>query len=117
MSFTDVPETAWYAPYVQLALEKKMIRDANNFRPNDSVTRAEAMKILTQALLVLVKDSTTSTFTDVPENHSLAKYIEAAYFLEIIDGQVRANGTRFFRPNDPINRAEIAKVIVKSFGL
>jgi hypothetical protein len=47
---------------------------------------------------------------------TLAKYVEAVTFLNIFSGQM-SNGQRIFRPNDPITRAEIAKVVVNAFGL
>ncbi len=56
------------------------------------------------------------TFVDVSRTSDLAKYIEAATFLNIFAGQMRMN-QRIFRPEDPITRAEIAKVVVNAFGL
>ncbi len=117
MSFRDVTVEEWYHDYAQIAVDKHMINDANYFRPNDAITRAEATKIVTKVILVLVNDITVSSFVDVPLSHTLAKYIEAAAFLNIVNGQTRADGTRYFRPNDPITRAEIAKVVVRTFGL
>lgn len=49
--FNDVSPSAWYAPYVSLAISKDMIRsDRTSFDPNDTITRAEATKILMVAL-------------------------------------------------------------------
>ncbi len=56
------------------------------------------------------------TFVDVNYNSDLAKYIETAVSLQVASGQMRG-GNRIFRPNDPITRAEIAKVVVNTFGL
>ncbi len=44
--FNDVSTDTWYAKYVSLALSKGMIRSDTRFRPNDSISRAEATKIL-----------------------------------------------------------------------
>ncbi len=93
-----------------------MIQRSNRFRPNDSITRAEASKILTVALGVTISEPTTMTYVDVSRTMSLAKYVEAVTFLNIFSGQIRA-GQRIFRPNDSITRAEIAKVVAKAFGL
>ncbi len=114
--FSDVTTNVWYAPYVSLALSKGMIQSATRFRPNDTITRAEVTKILTLALGVTVAEPTTMTYNDVNSTLSLAKYIEAATFLNIFSGQVVA-GRRIFRPSDPITRAEIAKVVVNTFKL
>lgn len=114
--FSDVATNIWYAPYVSLALSKGMIQSATRFRPNDTITRAEVTKILTLALGVTITEPTSMTYSDVSASLSLAKYIEAATFLNIFSGQVVA-GRRIFRPSDPITRAEIAKVVVNTFKL
>jgi S-layer homology domain len=114
--FNDVSADVWYARYTSLALSKGMIQRTTRFRPNDSITRAEASKILTVALGVTMSEPTTMTYIDVSRTMTLAKYVEAVTFLNIFSGQMR-NGQRIFRPNDPITRAEIAKVVVNAFGL
>lgn len=115
--FNDVSTNTWYAKYVSLALSKGMIRSDTRFRPNDSITRAEATKILMVTLWVNVMDPPIAmTFVDVNYNSDLAKYIETAVSLQVASGQMRG-GNRIFRPNDPITRAEIAKVVVNTFGL
>ena len=116
LPFRDVSIGAWYAKYVSLALSKGLIRDYTYFNPNDSITRAEATKIFMEALGITVAEPSTMTFVDVNRYSDLAKYIEAAKFLNIISGQVR-NGNNIFRPNDTMTRAEIAKVVANAFGL
>ncbi len=59
-----------------------------SFRPNYTITRAEAMKILMVALGATVNEPASMSFTDVNAASDLAKYIEAAKFLNIISGQV-----------------------------
>ena len=94
-----------------------MITSSNvSFRPNYTITRAEATKILMVALGVTISEPTSMTFVDVNAASDLAKYIEGAKFLNIISGQI-VNGRRIFRPNDSITRAEIAKVVVNAFHL
>jgi S-layer homology domain len=114
--FNDVPSNMWYAEYVALALEKWMIRNATMFRPNDTITRAEATKILTIALWVKSTVWGTRTFSDVDYTSDLAGYIESATFLNIVSGQMKGS-MRIFRPDDSITRAEIAKVVVNAFDL
>ena len=49
--FEDVPESSWFAPYVAYGVEHHIINSTlSRFRPNDTVTREEAMKILALAL-------------------------------------------------------------------
>jgi S-layer homology domain len=68
------------------------------------------------ALGITVSEPSTMTFVDVNKNSDLAKYIEAAKFLNILSGQMK-NGQHIFRPNDSITRSEIAKVVANAFGL
>lgn len=116
LPFRDVVSESWYEPYVSVALTKWLIRNAQYFRPHDAITRAEATKILMVALGVTVSEPSTMTFVDVNKSSDLAKYIEAAKFLNILSGQMRM-GQHIFRPNDNITRSEIAKVVANAFGL
>ncbi len=51
LPFDDVASNVWYAPYVSLAIDKKMIDgERTSFNPNNTITRAEATKILMTAL-------------------------------------------------------------------
>lgn len=50
--FEDMDATAWYLPYVNYAFQEGLIHgdsDSNTLRPNDSVNRAEALKMLVLA--------------------------------------------------------------------
>lgn len=114
--FKDVATTAWYAPYVSLALSKGIISsNATNFRPDHTISRAEAAKII----VGIFGGNTANrkiTFTDVDASSDLTKYIETAKELGFFSGQL-IDGKLKFRPNDSITRAEIAKVVVKAFDL
>lgn len=115
--FDDVRDNSWYAQYVSLALSKGMINgDLNSFRPDYTITRAEATKIIMIALWVTISEPTAVTFVDTSINSDLTKYIEAAAYLNILSGQM-INGKKVFRPNDSITRAEIAKIVANAFGL
>jgi hypothetical protein len=116
-TFNDVSSTAWYAPYVSLALKQGVISAKNtNFRPNDTITRGEVAKILVGVFGVSPQADAMSFF-DVDSTSDLAKYIETTKSLGIFQGQKNAAGKLIFRPNDAITRAEIAKVVVTGFGL
>jgi S-layer homology domain len=110
LRYNDVPRTHTLAAYIALARSEGLISATlPSFRPDAPITRAEAMKILILALGADVSDVPVS-FADVDNRSDLAKYIEKAKMYEIISGQ--KIGTRtYFRPNDSITRAEIAKII------
>ena len=113
--FGDVAE-AWQIPLVVKAqslgiVSGQMVDGKLMFRPNDTITRAEAMKIL---LLTAgyKSDATTTEFTDVTEAWQIP-LVAKAQSLGIVSGQVQ-DGKPIFRPNDTITRAEVAKIIVKT---
>lgn len=115
--FDDVSMSIWYAPYVSMAVSKGMISRTNaNFRPDAPITRAEATKILMTAPGVPITEPSIYYFTDLDPTSDLNKYIEAARAMGILSGQI-IDGELRFRPNDPITRAEIAKVVVNAFRL
>ena len=112
--FADVKSTHTLSKFIALAAKKGLVnKDAKNFRPDDTITRAEAMKILVGVLGAdVVTDTTPGTFADVVKTSDLAKFVNKAKALGIISGQ----GSKF-RPNDSMSRAEIAKVVVNAFKL
>lgn len=116
-SFADVTESHSLSVFIANAAEKGIV-DATGefFRPDASITRAEAMKILMNVLGEDVSDVQENSFSDVDTNLDLAKYIEAAAEMGIVSGQ-EVDGKIYFRPNDSITRAEIAKVLANAFKL
>jgi N-acetylmuramoyl-L-alanine amidase len=79
LKFKDIDSNSWVAKVVVKASELGMIDSSNaNFRPNDSVTRAEAMKMLLNSASIEVNEVTTSSFADVKASGWEAKYIESA---------------------------------------
>lgn len=84
------------------------------FRPYQKLTRAHAAKILAISLKLNIKEDATSTFIDARE-HWAAKYIAALQTdrKNIIKGY--PDGT--FRPNEPITRAQLSKMVVEAYDL
>lgn len=111
--YEDVSSSHTLAKYIALGAKKGLVnKDAKKFRPDDTITRAEAMKILLVALGADVASITPASFDDVAKTSDLAKFIEKAKALGIVSGQ----GNKF-RPNDSISRSEISKVVVNAFKL
>ena len=114
-SFSDVQEGSWYASFVYAAKNMGIVSGYpdNTFRPNNPVTRAEALKII-----LLSKDGTVPTtdikadFSDVPTSAWYYSYLNYALSQKIIAGY--SNNT--FRPNNNLTRGEAAKIIAVTFG-
>lgn len=103
--FSDIDSNSWQAKVVAHATLLWIISTSNtNFRPNDNITRAEAIKILLNAANIDTPEVTSSSFSDV--SWWAVKYIERAKILWIISDNTN------FRPNDNITRAEVCKIVV-----
>jgi hypothetical protein len=119
-SFTDVPKDAWFYPYVATVTKANLMsgyKDANGnptgkFGPADMVTRAQAAKSFINAAGVANATTPAAPFSDLVAGSWYMDYISTAYNKSVIDGY--ANGK--FGPNDPVTRAQIAKIISNSLN-
>lgn len=103
----------WAAPYIALAEQLHF----TVFTPDRDVTkpasRGEVVQTILEAFGVSVSAKNLASFSDVPESHRYAAAITLAYVYGIIDGDIDSNGKPkgTFRPDDSINRAEVAKML------
>lgn len=112
--FEDVDTDSWYAPYAKVAKDQGILSGfQGNMRPNEVVTRAEALKILIKASNLPVAYSTDKIFTDTNPNAWYMKYIRFAYENGIVSGH--ADGS--FKPGSTVTRAEVAKMTVNLLDL
>ena len=91
--------------------------DAGGFRPQDTITRAEAAKIIAyirlgtstaEALPVM----TNNTFYDVPPSHWANKFVEYGATQGIISGHGDGN----FSPEDQVTGIQIGKMLLTALG-
>ena len=115
--FTDIP-ASWMIKYVEKAKEYNInwqtINWMMDFRPNDPISRAEAMAMLLN-IAWISSSGTISSFSDVTEPWMI-KYTEEAKALGIANWQT-IGWMLEFRPNDPITRAEAVTIIAKTSAL
>ena len=82
----------------------------NTFRPQQNITRAEFLKIALKSKEEVVEEcEPTKTFSDVQKSNWYYNVICYAVNNNIVQGY--ADGT--FRPNNPINFRDAAKIIAK----
>ncbi|MEC0123196.1 S-layer homology domain-containing protein [Paenibacillus pabuli] len=114
-TFTDIKVASDYYEYVNELFERGFVSGYKDgsFKPGGLLTRAEASKILALNLGLNVTKSFNPTFKDVPTSDWAYPYIEALKEAGIIDGF--QDGT--FKPNTPITRNQMAKIIVNGYGL
>lgn len=121
-TFKDVDKDAWFHSYVALGAKNKVFEGYKNpdgsltgfFKPENHVTRAEAIKVLLLAADVRTKSEPIETFSDVGANEWFTSYVTTAFNWGIVDGYRNAKGklTSKFGPNDPVTRAQAAKISV-----
>ena len=117
--FDDVDPNQWYAKYVAKGKELGIVQGYTEiqdgvtltlFKPNQPVTRSEALKILFEAAQVEVDSvSQSNPFTDVKISDWSRKYVLYAYQNQIVDGY----SDKTFRPHRNITRGEISKIALK----
>ncbi|MCH5211134.1 MAG: S-layer homology domain-containing protein [Oscillospiraceae bacterium] len=83
------------------------------FKPDNSITRAEAAAMIFKITTLKAKDQYTNHFTDVNENAWYKDYVCRLADNGCINGY--ADGT--FKPENPITRAEFATIIGKFIGI
>lgn len=94
-------------------LKKKKILNGNpdgSFRPDGTINRAEFAKVMLLALDIDPTPAKGNRFSDVPKNAWYAEYVETAASLGIINGYPDGS----FRPDGPINRAEVFAMIARA---
>ena len=102
----------WAEETVLTAMFDKWVDASTSFRPEDSITRAEFVKIVNRAFGIdtsAVDASLTTEFEDVECGQWYYADVKAAALAGYINGY--EDGT--FRPDQPITRQEAAKIIAK----
>ena len=114
--FSDVPASHWANPYVTELAKKDIISgyDDNTFKPNNSVTREEFVKMIVGAS-GLYKADAQCEFGDVPADAWFYQYIASAYANEIVSGVTDTE----FGVGNRITRQDVAVIaarIIKRFN-
>ncbi len=113
--FDDVPGSHRDFAEIEHLRKQGVIRGFSDgsFRPDQPVTRAEALKILLLCFQIPLVDADATLFSDISLADWHITYVTTAKQKGIINGY--PDGT--FRPGNEINRAEIAKIIFETGGI
>jgi hypothetical protein len=108
-TFTDVAPGSEFYQYVETAHLRGIINGYANgtFRPDNPVTRGQAVKMLVLAKGWQIVTPPSPTFPDVPSTHWAYGYVETAIRQGIVGGY--GDGT--FRPDTLLTRAQLAKIV------
>lgn len=114
--FPDVPADADYAEAVKTLYQMGIFTgdDKGNFNPDQTITRAEAAKVI--CLLMGVGDEAATmkkqAFSDVPSSHWAAGYVAKAAELGIVNGI----GNGQFGPSNPLTYEQIIAMLIRAWG-
>lgn len=115
-SFSDVYEIHWAYDAIERCAAKQWFSGYpdGTFRPDGSITRAEAVKVFVTFLGEPLNKVETSTYYDVSPTAWYASYVEAGKELfpkrTSLDGQVK------FQPDMPVTREDVIYAIVVALG-
>jgi predicted DNA-binding antitoxin AbrB/MazE fold protein len=108
--FSDISESTTYSESILTLKKLGIIKgyDDGTFKPQRSVTRAEALKIILMTAGV-PESMEQSIFTDVDNEQWFTKFVMAANKLGIVKGY--ADGE--FKPQRTITISEMTKILIK----
>lgn len=109
---TDFATLDWAKDEIVQAMLNGVVVADKNFRPKDSITRAEFAKIIAESF-GFEDTRAREPFSDVEEGDWYYEYVSALYNNGIIDGY--EDGT--FRPKESITRAEASKIMANAFAV
>ncbi len=117
--FVDLSKKDWYYKYIVQAYKINVVKgyqqcNNNNFcelyaKPNDTITRAEALAIIFRAADFDLYKSPKVDFKDLPKSHWAFDYVETAKKYDLIS----PISEKKFGVNLPITRSEIAEILYK----
>ncbi len=114
-TYADVPEDSAYYEAVETLTKLGIVEgDANGYRPEDGVTRAEMAALIAriQGYGETARPAANTAFTDVPSTHWASGYIANAAGMGIINGY--GDGT--FGPEDPVLYEQAIKMVMATLG-
>ncbi|WP_158674403.1 S-layer homology domain-containing protein [Lysinibacillus antri] len=113
IKFNDVSSNSYFSDAVNSLSARNIIKGYGDgtFRPQNSITRAEAATIIAQALDLDTSNIEDPRFKDVSKDNWAYQYIAALANKGIIVGY---DGE--FKPNDPLTRAQMAKIISVAYN-
>lgn len=111
--FKDVNDSHSHSASIYKLANRQIIKGYKDgtFRPNEQVTRGQVASIIANILNMDASTIPNPGFTDVTPGNSHYSGIAALVKAGVLSGY--GDGT--FRPNAPLTRGQMAKILVKAF--
>jgi hypothetical protein len=113
-TFKDVNDQFWAQAQINYLSEKRIIGGYpdGTFKPNSSLTRGQAAKMLVKALKLSTENRPAPAFKDITKKHDAYKGIAT-----IADEGLMSGTKGYFRPDDTLTRAQMAAILTKAFEM
>ena len=112
-TFLDVPETSWYASYVESAYQRSLISGNTKFYPNDDTKRADFVTVLSRLYQwqtgAQFSGTSSGIYSDVPYGSYYDTPVAWAYQAGIVKG----TGATTFSPNGAVTREQLATFLYR----
>jgi hypothetical protein len=114
-TFSDVPATSWYTPFIAALAERKIIGgfETGNFKPDQPVTRAEFASMLRAAFAKTPDQRGAAQFKDVADSFWAASAIDKAYKMGFLQGYPG----NAFQPQQQIPRVQALAALTRGLKL
>lgn len=103
IAFSNLSEQHWAYPFISKLGEEKLLPNAQGFKPDDPINRAEMASLISSAFKDTPFNEAPKEFTDIPANSNLVADINKAVALGFMDGYSEGD----FRPEKNISRYEV----------
>ena len=116
--FSDVPDGAWYLPYVERLADLGVVEpyEDGTFRPSEPLTRRDMAVLLTRALShILLVANPSGVFEDVPANAPHAAEVESVFEAVVTRGC--SADPRLYCPDEPVTRAQMASFLARALQI
>ncbi|QOX64793.1 S-layer homology domain-containing protein [Anoxybacterium hadale] len=115
-TFSDVKASSWYSGYIKTAVSYGIIKgyDNGNFGPNDTITREQAMAMLSRAMKVtglkvnLTDQSISKLIGSYTDSTVISAYAKESVAACLETGITAGRGNNTIAPKSFITRAEVA---------
>ncbi|KKP39134.1 MAG: cell wall hydrolase [Candidatus Peregrinibacteria bacterium GW2011_GWC2_33_13] len=113
--FKDVPVESEFYEYIMKLYEKGVVEGYSDgtFKPENSINRAEVLKIILEAFEVPIEEIGELPFSDVKKEDWFFKYVLTAYNKGIVQGYP----DNTFKPWSVVNRVECLKMALNTGGV
>ncbi|WP_456273185.1 C40 family peptidase [Bacillus sp. AK031] len=111
--FRDISSSLWVYPAVSKLAQENIVHGYENsyYKPNQYIKRSEVAGLMAQAF-ELTMNNRVESFNDISGSHWAVGVINAVRAEGIFEGSNNS-----FRPDDYLNRAQMAAILVRAFGL